>query len=316
MSSKMMENNPFVSVIIPNYCHARYLDERITSVLNQTYLNFEVVILDDCSPDNGASKAVIERYRDNPHVSHIIYNEKNSGSTFKQWNKGFQLAKGELVWIAESDDKCEPNLLEVLVDGFQKYDNVVVSYCSSKIIDGNGNDKNIPLVGNVSKEFYGGKQFISQEMSWCNSIPNASAVIFRKEIALQIDKLYMDYVAAGDRLFWIELCECGNVFHSNLPLNYFRKHGDNVTPRCYRNGTTFVEDERINRYLEKQHYLSFMQIIGTRYHCQSMAKGMFFDSEDIRKKVLRLWSKHGLYNYTLLTWFFKLYNILRYKHGK
>lgn len=136
-----MKNNPLVSVIIPNYCHVRYLDERITSVLNQTYQNFEVIILDDCSPDDGASKAVIEKYRDNTHVSQIVYNEVNSGSTFKQWEKGFQLSKGELVWIAESDDKCEPDLLEKLVDGFRKYDNVVVSYCSSKIIDGEGKDK-------------------------------------------------------------------------------------------------------------------------------------------------------------------------------
>ena len=180
-------NNPLVSVIIPNYCHAQYLDQRIQSVLNQTYQNFEVIILDDCSPDDGESKAVIEKYRDNTHVSKIVYNEVNSGSTFKQWEKGFKFSKGELVWIAESDDKCEPDLLEKLVDGFQKYDNVVVSYCSSKIIDGEGKDKKVPLVGNVSKEFYNGKQFISQEMSWCNSIPNASAVVFRKEAALQID---------------------------------------------------------------------------------------------------------------------------------
>jgi len=107
-------NKPFVSVIIPNYCHSRYLDERLTSVLNQTYPYFEIIILDDCSPDNGASKAVIEKYRENPHVSHIIYNEVNSGSPFKQWQKGFDLAKGDYIWIAESDDSCDCRLLEVL----------------------------------------------------------------------------------------------------------------------------------------------------------------------------------------------------------
>ena len=306
-----MKNNPLVSVIIPNYCHARYLDERITSVLNQTYQNFEVIILDDCSPDDGESKAVIEKYRDNTHVSKIVYNEVNSGSTFKQWEKGFQFSKGELVWIAESDDKCEPDLLEKRVDVFQKYDNVVVSYCSSKIIDGEGKDKKVPLVGNVSKEFYNGKQFISQEMSWCNSIPNASAVVFRKEAALQIDKQYMNYVAAGDRLFWIELCEHGNVFHTKEPLNYFRKHGDNVTPRCYRNGTTMTEDYHINRYLEKNHYLSIMQILGARCHYQSTIYRGEFDSPEIRKNVMRLWNCHGLLPYSLLFRFLKLYNTLR-----
>ena len=87
-------SNPLVSVIIPNYNHARYLDERIQSVLNQTYQNFEVIILDDKSTDN--SVEVINQYKDDLHVSCIIVNEENSGSTFKQWHKGFELAKGEI----------------------------------------------------------------------------------------------------------------------------------------------------------------------------------------------------------------------------
>ncbi len=75
--------HPLVSVIIPNYNHALYLDERIQSVLNQSYGHFEVIILDDLSKDN--SREVMEKYRDYPHVSHIVYNTENSGSTFKQY---------------------------------------------------------------------------------------------------------------------------------------------------------------------------------------------------------------------------------------
>src|ERR1700742_1367615 len=104
-----------VSVIVPNYNHSRYLNQRIDSVLSQTYQDFELIILDDCSTDD--SRKIIKQYQEHPKVSHIVFNETNSGTTFKQWKKGIELAKGKYIWIAESDDWCEPNLLETLVGG-------------------------------------------------------------------------------------------------------------------------------------------------------------------------------------------------------
>jgi glycosyltransferase involved in cell wall biosynthesis len=76
---------PKVSVIIPNYNHARYLRGRIESVLRQTYRDFEVILLDDCSTDD--SRSILGEYVKDPRVR-IDFNEVNSGSTFKQWNKG------------------------------------------------------------------------------------------------------------------------------------------------------------------------------------------------------------------------------------
>ncbi|MFM7595916.1 MAG: glycosyltransferase family 2 protein [Flavobacteriales bacterium] len=99
-----------VSVIIPNYNHAPFLKERIDSVLNQSYSHVEVILLDDCSSDN--SREIIEEYRRNEKVKHIVYNQKNSGNTFIQWQKGVELALGEWVWIAESDDRAHPDLFQ------------------------------------------------------------------------------------------------------------------------------------------------------------------------------------------------------------
>lgn len=86
-----------VSVIIPNYCHAAYLEQRIDSVLSQTYQDFEVIILDDNSPDDGLSRMVIEKYRENLSESHIVYNEENSGCTFEEYDKGISFAEGEYI---------------------------------------------------------------------------------------------------------------------------------------------------------------------------------------------------------------------------
>src|SRR5687768_4023193 len=102
-----------VSVIIPNYNHGSYLKQRINSILNQTFQDFEIILLDDCSTDN--SVEIIEEYRSHTKITSINYNPINSGSTFLQWKKGIDLAQGEWVWIAESDDWCELDFLEVLI---------------------------------------------------------------------------------------------------------------------------------------------------------------------------------------------------------
>lgn len=131
-----MNSTPLVSVIIPNYNHARYLDRRLQTVLNQTYPDFEVWILDDHSTDN--SLEVIAKYKDNPHVAGIVVNKENSGSPFKQWDKGISLATGDIIWIAESDDYCELNLLEELVKALLEKPDVVVAYSSYIVFTDDG----------------------------------------------------------------------------------------------------------------------------------------------------------------------------------
>ena len=73
---------PNVSVIVPNYNHEQYLQQRIESIVNQTYQDFELILLDDFSTDN--SRDILNLYRNHPKVSKIVFNEKNSGSPFKQ----------------------------------------------------------------------------------------------------------------------------------------------------------------------------------------------------------------------------------------
>lgn len=73
---------PTFSVIIPNYNHGRYLNQRISSVLNQTSQNFELILLDDASSDDSVD--ILMQFEKHPKVSIFIINRRNSGSTFKQ----------------------------------------------------------------------------------------------------------------------------------------------------------------------------------------------------------------------------------------
>lgn len=247
--------NPLVSVIIPNYNHARYLDERIQSVLNQTYQNFEVIILDDCSPDNGASSAVIERYRNNKHISHIVYNEQNSGSPFLQWNKGFELAKGELMWIAESDDSCDTLLLESLVNCLVANPQASVAFCRTIAFNENGYNTQVGYQGD-SDVTYCGKQFIHDKMRQGTGILNASCAVFRKSKLYEIKGLFKTFKASGDRMFWIEMAETGDVIFSAQGLNKYRSHMNNSTKTFGLTGVNQKEDKIILDYLYNKKYIT------------------------------------------------------------
>lgn len=298
----MQKKNPLVSVIIPNYNHAKYLDERIQSVLNQTYQNFEVIILDDVSTDN--SKEAIEKYRNNEHVSHIVYNEVNSGSTFKQWHKGFDLAKGKLIWIAESDDSCEPTLLSTLVNELLNDEELVLAFCNSMIVDEEGNKKHIIQQKDWQKDIHeSGKAFIHDYLYIDNLIYNASSAVFKKDAALHIDKQYTAYKGSGDWLFWIEICELGNISMVKQPLNYFRKHYGNVTTKMMCNGIQQIENKRIFDYLKERSLISnraaYFHKLNNLY---AYKYGIKFVDEKSRNNAIKAWSPTKLENLIVFVW--------------
>lgn len=101
-----------VSIVVPNYNHARFLDERMTSLLSQTFNDFELIVVDDGSTDN--SREVIEKYCSDPRVQTLWF-ETNSGTVFQRWNDGASVAKGDYLMFANADDACAPTLLETLV---------------------------------------------------------------------------------------------------------------------------------------------------------------------------------------------------------
>lgn len=295
----LLENNenPFVSVVIPNYNHARFLEERIQSVLNQTYQNFELIILDDKSTDN--SVEVINKYKDNPHVSHIVVNEENSGSTFKQWKRGFELAKGDVVWIAESDDSCETNMLETLIKGYVEH-NAVLAFCRSCKYDVDGTKSQYVLQTCLPWDIImPGKEFVSRYMVQCNAVANASSAIFNRELAMHLDSQYTIMNGNGDWLFWIELMEHGGVFFCNQTLNFFRHHGSNTTRQVGNKGLSAIEHKVIFDYLTDNGYVPRNEVSKMRLKTLDFYLNSEYDSLKTRRKVLTSWDRYRLGRFRL-----------------
>ena len=254
---------PKVSIIVPNYNHSLYLPKRMESILNQTYQDFEVIILDDFSTDN--SKEIIEQYRNHPKVSRIVYNELNGGTSYKQWYKGIEYAQCELIWIAESDDWCDLHFLEYLVPHFVDNETVIAFSNTLFMFDGDAEQK-VEMSSEFQKST--GVEFVREIMLSTNRILNASMVVFRKDSFRKIDDpSWKEMKLAGDWYLWTQILRWGNVVEVFSEFNFCRRHTENATQRFRKLGSDFLEGlivldygKRIceNRFSRKQVYFKWV----------------------------------------------------------
>lgn len=222
------------SVVVPNFNHANFIRSRVDSILNQSFQDFELILLDDCSTDN--SWDVLRSYEGNSKVSVIHRNSKNSQNPFNQWELGVKFAKGEYIWIAESDDFSDLYFLENIYNTFKNNSGIDFVFCRSIAVDENGNkidelewwysdlDK-----FDLTKDFlFNGRDFITDFLSYKNIIVNASSVVFKREKFMTLPKLYRKMRLAGDWYIWINMLINSNGMYIASPLNYFRFHKNTV----------------------------------------------------------------------------------------
>lgn len=288
---------PTVSVILPNYNHARYLTQRIDSILNQTYQDFELIILDDCSTDN--SREVLLKYKDHPKVSHLIFNEQNSGSTFKQWDKGIKLAKGKYIWIAESDDWAEPDFLQIMIERINNRDNVGLAYCRSNYVDTLGNllwENQIQLDGSAS---FNGRAFIKQHLVVDCTIDNVSSVLFRNSLYVSS---YIKQVSSlklcGDWMFYVLICNNSDVIYVQKALNNFRRHKYTTSLKLEKKGMGLIEGVDVFDFIVKEKLITLRERIRSSFEIGKKwfrNEKIYFYSRSTNKKIKKRLFKSNLY---------------------
>lgn len=191
-----------------------------------------MILLDDCSKDKSVD--VLTEFAKDHRVAHFIVNERNSGSPFKQWKKGIDRANGEYIWIAESDDYCEPEFLERIWKLIQQ-SNEELGLVYTQSSDVYGNHKVINRIKwtsefhpNIWKENFclSGVDFIHHYLKVKNVIPNASAVVFKRSLIDQkcFSKKFLSMKMCGDWWFWSQIIQNTNVGFLAQNLNYFRDH--------------------------------------------------------------------------------------------
>jgi glycosyltransferase involved in cell wall biosynthesis len=289
-----------VSIIIPNYNHAVFLNERIESVLSQTYQNFELIILDDHSSDS--SREIIELYKQHPKVVHIEYNERNSGFPSRQWQKGIELAKGEWIWIAESDDVADPIFLESLLSFIHEYPSAGIIYSDSYKEDSDPGNIFKTTAEETNFDFttsnwdhshlIKGETAINSYLCKKNIILNASSALIKREYLVRVvtETKAMKYFA--DWYIYISIAALADIGYCNKLLNTFRRHP----------GSLIINSEKIGI---KKDYFKILDLLLKQLHTSIKQEVLNYFTYNYLKPGLR---KEGLISSIILITRFILIN--------
>jgi glycosyltransferase involved in cell wall biosynthesis/2-polyprenyl-3-methyl-5-hydroxy-6-metoxy-1,4-benzoquinol methylase len=214
-SNNSVEKNgkPKVSVIMSVYNGEKYLREAIESILNQTFTDFEFVIVNDGSTDN--SLEILKSYDD--ERIRVINNEKNIGLT-KSLNKALKVARGEYIARQDADDVSLPDRFEEQMKYFERYPEVALLGTSIYLIDENGKivGKRIVLAKPSIKDLFKGNQF------------NHGSVMFKKEVINQLGGYNELIRYSQDYELWLRIAKHCEVRNLTQLLYNFRSHDENI----------------------------------------------------------------------------------------
>ncbi|TRB05406.1 glycosyltransferase [Agrobacterium tumefaciens] len=238
-----------VTAIVPNYNHAKYLPQRIESILNQTYPLIDVIVLDDCSTDN--SREVIEAYV-NKYPTRIksVLATKNSGNVFRQWQKGHSQATGDIVWICESDDFCEPTFVERAIRAFRD-PSVMLSFGSVQYANTEG--EFVQGLDDYREECEPGiwnHAIVRPASEWfCNGfgvknvIPNVGGSLWRRfHISEDVWTQASEFKIMGDWFLYSVVAGGGQIAYEPTAITYFRIHSNNTSGKKAQRTLSYYDE--------------------------------------------------------------------------
>lgn len=210
---------PKVTVKIPSYNHGKFIGKAIQSILDQTFQDFEILIVDDCSPDN--SVEVIKSFND-PRIK-LIVNEKNMGACYGH-NLMIDMANGEYIALLNSDDVWLPNKLEKQVKFLDENLNYGAIFGLVKPIDEVGNDlqDKSHLINDVfNKHNRSRHDWLFQFWSRGNCLCHPS-VLIRKDVYKNVGSYSPLLATLPDFDMWVRVCMKYEIFVLQEPLIKFR----------------------------------------------------------------------------------------------
>ena len=214
---------PKVSVVIPTYNRANFIAESIQSVLDQTFTDFEIVIIDDGSTDN--TREVIDSFRDR----RIRYTHQENGGVGSASNRGFELSAGEYIAFFSSDDILVEDALERGVEALDRHPEVAFSYGQIYLMDERGHVFGLRKPRHGHATVRPGTEEIRKAIIDGNHIP-AMTIMARRNCLFEVglyDPAFSD--GSEDLDLWVRLARKYPVAYIPAPLAKYRMHSGCMT---------------------------------------------------------------------------------------
>lgn len=224
-----MEYEPLISIIMPTYNHSKYIKFTISSILAQTYDNWELFVIDDGSEDNTVH--TVRSFKDN-RINVIEFPHEGLNALSAHYNNALSLSNGELIAIIDGDDGWPIDKLKLQKNLFIDPD-VVLSWGKSKIIDSSNTLTGITVIQpcpyKIDKNLLKNDTKFFGQMLFHNLVAPSSAMI-RKRSLLSINGFqqpegcpFVDYCT------WLSILRDGKGYYLNETLGYWRFHDEQTT---------------------------------------------------------------------------------------
>jgi glycosyltransferase involved in cell wall biosynthesis len=231
---------PRVSVVLPNYNYARYLKERVRSILGQTFADLELLYVDDGSTD--ASNQVMTAFSSDPRLQMRMHTE-NSGRVYQRWNEGAALASGQWLWFAGADDSAQPDFLEKMLALAERHPRAAILHCRQATMDSGGR-----LLAVSSPEPFMQAEYaasagddIALMLVRHNFLASASSMLLRRDAFEGAGGFDSRLWLAADWDLYLSMLRLHDIAYLCEALSCYRLHANTVT-KSTRTAVSLMEN--------------------------------------------------------------------------
>jgi glycosyltransferase involved in cell wall biosynthesis len=301
---------PKISILLPNLNNRRYLDERIDCILNQTYTDWELVIVDNYS-DDGAWEFFKKIAISDSRIR--IFQAPRNGM-YANWNNCIRLARGEYIYIATSDDTMTHDCLECLVAALDEYPQCDIAHCCLKIIDENGNPwpsqwdqwNKVLFYGDLIQRMHIRKAPYDGYVhaGWSTVYTSVTQLLIRRSLFNKIGFFRNDLGSVADFEWELRAALVSDVIHIPRYLATWRRHSAQATQSQYLKTadfsrkligmveSAFKEIQYLNKNLRKNDLLALQHI-----YKRQLVSRYLKESSSTAKTILLIFNNMKNYPY-------------------